>query len=240
MAGLTQVFNPATEGIYMTTTVTGVNTSADIPSTATTTGSTALGKDSFLLLLTTQLQNQDPTAPVSNTEFVAQLAQFSSLEEMQTISGQLDSLYLVNASMNNAAMVNLLGKDVVAQSDTFHHSSGSEDIHFDAASATTSTTLTITNADGTIVFSGEIGAEAAGEGSYSWDGKDESGALVPDGDYTFALSGSDVNGSDVTVTSLIEGTVDQMSFTTGAAAPSINGIDIAMGDIVRIVDTSGS
>lgn len=64
MAGLTQVFNPATEGIYMTTTVTGVNTSADIPSTATTTGSTALGKDSFLLLLTTQLQNQDPTAPV--------------------------------------------------------------------------------------------------------------------------------------------------------------------------------
>lgn len=216
----------------------GVNTTEDLASASasTTTGTTALDKDAFLLLLTTQLQNQDPTEPVSNQEFVAQLAQFSQLEEMQTVSGQLDSLYLVNVSMNNASMANLLGKEVVARSDTFHHVSGSEEIHFDAASATTSTTLTITDADGSVVFSGDIGAEGAGEGSYTWDGKDQDGQLVADGDYTFTLSATDVNGDEVAVESLIQGTVDEMSFDTGSAMPSVNGVDITMGDIVRLVE----
>ncbi len=224
----------------MSSTVTGVNTTADIPTATSTSGSTSLGKDSFLLLLTTQLKNQDPSAPVSNTEFVSQLAQFSQLEQLQTVSSQLESLYLVNVSMNNASMTSLLGKQVVARSDTFHHSSGSQDMHFDAASATTSTTLTITNSSGTVVYSGEIGAEAAGEGTYTWDGKDQSGQLVADGDYTFTVSGSDVNGNDVSVQTLIQGTVDEMSFATGSAAPSVNGVDIAMGDIVRLVEGSGS
>lgn len=222
----------------MSLTSIGVNTTADINTTTTTTGSTALDKDSFLLLLTTQLQNQDPTEPMSNQEFVAQLAQFSQLEELQTVSSQLDSLYLVNLSMNNASMANLLGQDVVARSDTFHHTSGSEDIHFNATSETASTTLTITNADGTVVFNGDIGAQVAGEGSYTWDGKDQDGQLVADGDYTFSISATSSNGSDVTVESLIQGTIDQMSFDTGSAAPSVEGVDITMGDIVRLVQAS--
>ncbi len=224
----------------MSTNAIGVNSYADISNTTATTGTTDLGEDSFLLLLTTQLQNQDPTDPVSNEEFVAQLAQFSQLEEMQTVSSQLDSLYLVNVSMNNASMANLLGHEVVARSGTFHHASGSEDIHFDASSATTSTTLTITNSEGTIVFSGDIGAQSAGEGTYTWDGKDQSGALVAEGDYTFSISGTDVSGNDVSVQTLIQGVIDEMSFATGSATPSVNGVDITMGDIVRLVDASGS
>lgn len=216
----------------------GVNSTADITSTSTTTGTTALDKDSFLLLLTTQLQNQDPTEPMSNQEFVAQLAQFSQLEELQTVSSQLDSLYLVNVSMNNASMANLLGQDVVARSDTFNHSSGEEEIHFDASSETASTNLTITNADGTVVFSADIGAQEAGEGSYTWDGKDQDGQLVADGDYTFSITATDTNGSEVSVETLIEGTIDQMSFETGSAAPSVEGVDITMGDIVRLIEAS--
>lgn len=221
----------------MSTSIAGVNTTADIPSTTSSTmGTTTLGKDTFLKLLTTQLQNQDPTEPVSNEEFVAQLAQFSQLEELQGVSGQLDSLYLVNASMNNAAMTNLLGREVVARGDTFHHESGSDTIHFDAASTTTSTTLTITNADGVVVFSQDIGGQSAGEGSYTWDGKDQNGQLCAEGDYSFTISATDVNGSDVAVQTLIEGTIDQMSFATGSAAPSIDGVDISIGDILRLLD----
>lgn len=222
----------------MTTSVSGVNSTADIPTTTGTTGTTSLGEDSFLLLLTTQLQNQDPTEPMSNEEFVAQLATFSQLEELQVMSGQLDSLYLVNISMNNASMANLLGHDVVARSDTFHHTSGSEEIYFDASGATTNTTLTITDSDGTIVFSGDIGAQVDGEGSYTWDGKDQSGQLVADGDYTFSISATDVNGSEVSVQTLIQGTIDEMSFESGSAAPSVEGVDILMGDIVRLVEAS--
>lgn len=225
----------------MSMSIAGVNTTADIPSsTSATMGTTTLGKDTFLKLLTTQLQNQDPTEPVSNEEFVAQLAQFSQLEELQGVSGQLDSLYLVNASMNNAAMTNLLGRDVVAKGDTFHHDSGSDAIYFDAASATTSTTLTITDSNGIVVFSQDIGSQAAGEGSYTWDGKDQNGNLCAAGDYTFSISASDVNGDSVAVQTLIEGTIDQMSFETGSAAPSIDGVDINIGDIVRLLSGSST
>ena len=220
----------------MSTSAIGVNTSADIPTALSNTGSTSLGRDTFLKLLTTQLQNQDPTEPMSNQEFVAQLAQFSQLESLQGMSGQLDSLYLVNASMNNAAMTNLLGRDVVARSDTFHHASGPEDIHFDASEATASTTITITNADGSVVFSEDVGARGAGEGTYTWDGKDQNGQLVPEGDYTFSISATDVNGDGVDVQTLIQGTIDEMSFATGSAAPSVEGVDIAIGDIVRLLD----
>jgi len=220
----------------MSTSPIGVNTTADIPTATSNMGSTSLGKDTFLKLLTTQLQNQDPTEPMSNQEFVAQLAQFSQLESLQGMSGQLDSLYLVNASMNNAAMTNLLGRDVVARGDTFHHASGSEDIHFDASQATASTTITITNPDGTVVFSQDIGGQGAGEGTYTWDGKDQNGQLVPEGDYSFSVYATDANGDSVDVQTLIQGTIDQMSFATGSAAPSVEGVDIGIGDIVRLVD----
>ena len=69
-----------------------------------------MGKDEFLKLLTTQLQNQDPMNPLQNHEFVAQLAQFSSLEQLTSANTSLESLYLAMASMNNASMTQLLGQ----------------------------------------------------------------------------------------------------------------------------------
>ncbi|MDP2308294.1 MAG: flagellar hook capping FlgD N-terminal domain-containing protein [Pseudomonadota bacterium] len=214
--------------------VNGVNSLADVAST-TTTGTTSLGEDTFLRLLTTQLQNQDPSNPVSNEEFVAQLAQFSQLEELQGISTGLESLYLVNSSMNNASMTNLLGRNVVARSDTFHYGgSGEQEIHYDASAAATTATLTVTDADGHVVWSGETGALTEGEGSYTWDGKDSSGALVEAGDYTFTVTATDVNGEAVEVIQLVEGIIDQMSFEDGSARPTIDGVPIDLGDIVRL------
>ncbi len=70
-----------------------------------TKGTTALGKDAFLQLLVTQLQHQDPLAPQDNSEFVAQLAQFSSLEELQNLT----------SSMNNSQALNLVGKYVIVE-----------------------------------------------------------------------------------------------------------------------------
>jgi len=216
--------------------LTGVNTTADIPSTAGDTGNTSLGKDAFLTLLTTQLQNQDPTNPVSNEQFIAQLAQFSQLEELQNLSGQMDALYLLNASMNNAAMTNLIGQGVVATGDTFaYDGEGTQDIHFDAASETAGSTLTITDADGNVVYSAEMGALASGEGSYTWDGKDLNGQQLPEGQYTFTIAAVDASGNSVDVAEIIVGTVDEMDFSSGSAAPSVNGVPIDMGDILRLL-----
>ncbi len=78
---------------------TPTNTSKD------TTGSSTLGKDAFLQLLVTQMQYQDPLKPSTDTEYISQLAQFSSLEEMQNL----------NSAVNNSSAYNLVGKNVIME-----------------------------------------------------------------------------------------------------------------------------
>lgn len=216
--------------------IAGVNSLADAgASSVEETGDTDLGQDTFLRLLTTQLQNQDPTSPMSNEQFVAQLAQFSSLEQLQTLNSQVELLYYVNTSMNNAAMTNLLGQTVVAVSDTFHYEgSGTQEIYYDASGAAETSTLTITDADGSVVWSGSIGSLEEGEGTYTWNGEDQDGVALAEGDYTFSISGEDSDGSTVSVDGHIHGVVDEMSFDSGTASPSVNGITIDMGDIIRL------
>lgn len=212
----------------------------DVSTTSTTqtqpvTGTTDLGEDTFLKLLTTQMQNQDPLEPMSNEQFVAQLAQFSSLEQLQTIGSGIEALYLLNASMNNAQMVNLLGQEITAMGDGIHYTgSGEATLNFDADAATTTTTVTITDADGSVVWTGDAGSFAEGEGSWTWDGTTTDGTTAPEGDYTFSVTGTDANGNTVEVTELVVGLVDEMSFETGTAQPTVSGVPISIGDILRI------
>jgi flagellar basal-body rod modification protein FlgD len=220
--------------------ITGVSSAADAAALAIQeTGDTALGQDTFLRLLTTQLQNQDPTDPVSNEQFVAQLAQFSQLEQLQSLNSQVELLYYVNTSMNNAAMTNLLGQTVVAVSDTFHYDgAGDQTVWYDAGGAATSATLDIYDEDGTLVWSGSMGALAEGEGSYSWDGRGLDGLPVAAGDYTFRITAYDANGNEVEVDGRIRGVVDEMSFDNGSATPTVDGVTISMGDILRLYTES--
>ncbi len=205
--------------------------------TSTSTGD-ELGKDAFLKLLTTQLQYQDPLNPMSNEEFVAQLAQFSSLEQLQTLTTGMESLYMVNMSMNNAAMTNLIGKDVVATGDAFSYSgAGEETLHYDAAGDTASTTLTITNADGVVVWSGDIGALEEGDGTYTWDGNDLNGAQCPEGEYTFSFEATDADGNAVTVDSRIVGTVEAMDLSTGSPLLEVDGVTIELSQILSVEES---
>src|SRR5512139_3118227 len=86
--------------------------------------SKAMGKDAFLTLLIAQLQHQDPLNPADSTEFTAQLAQFSSLEQLSTINENLDALKLYQASGNNAQAVSFIGKNIVSKGQTLPVTSG--------------------------------------------------------------------------------------------------------------------
>lgn len=214
--------------------VTAIDGVPSAASTATT-GSSDLGEDAFLRLLTTQMQYQDPLDPLSNEEFVAQLAQFSALEELQGITAGLEALYLVDVSMNNVAMVGLLGHHVTAVGDTFHYAgSGGAELHFDASASTESAEVTITDSDGDVVYSGDIGGLEEGEGSWTWDGTTADGTTAPEGDYTFTITGADSDGDPVAVTGLIQGTVDEMDYSSGSPVPTVDGIAVQIGDILRV------
>ena len=212
--------------------------SIEADATATDGMGGALGRDTFLRLLTTQMQNQDPSSPMDNEEFVAQLAQFTSLEQLMGIQSNLESVYMAISAMNNASMANLLGTDVVALGTGTHvGESGSVDLHWDAQTDASTASITVLDANGSPVYNEELGNIEAGEGSFTWDGKDENGERVPEGDYTFVVNAYDQSGQSVTVQTLIVGTVDEMDYTTGSPQPSIDGTAVDIGSILRL--TSG-
>ena len=199
-----------------------------------------LGQDSFLKLLVAQMQHQDPLNPQGNEEFIAQLAQFTSLEQLMGVNTALGDLYAATTSMNNASMTQLLGRDVTAFSDEIPYSGeGSKDIHFQAASEADRMTVTIMDADGKVVAREELNDVASGEGSWRWDGKDIHGAPVPEGTYTVSIKATDELGNPVTVQNLLKGTVNEMSYATGSPVPFVDGIEISIAEILR-VETGGS
>jgi flagellar basal-body rod modification protein FlgD len=196
---------------------------------------TKLGKDAFLKLLITQMQNQDPLNPQSNEEFIAQLSQFTQVEQLMDLSNQFDGMYLAMSSVNNTTMTQLLGKKIVAVGDQFSYSGeGGTDLHYDAMSSTVGGKLTVYDDTGSIVYSGALGALAEGEGNVTWDGKNHNGQDVPEGAYRFSITGFDSDGQTVEITEMMVGVVDGMSYETGVPLPSINDIDFTLGQILRV------
>lgn len=206
-------------------------------STESSTGSAELDQTTFLNLLTTQLQYQDPMDPQSSEQFVAQLAQFSSLEQLMSANESLAVLNVMASSLNNASMTQLIGKSVIAQGNEFQYNGeGEADLHYDAASTTSESRVTVYDASGTVVYSEELGSLDAGEGTWTWDGSDTSGNNAGEGTYTFEITGSDSDGNEVEVTELIEGVIDGMSYESGTATPSIGDVSFDLSAILRVGD----
>src|SRR5512141_1710679 len=100
---------------------------ADLPAVGEPSARTAkntLGKDDFLKLLTTQMQHQDPLNPMDNTQFVAQLAQYSSVEELQNVGSRLDTLLVAEATTNQLGAASLVGRQVLYRTDQVQLTSG--------------------------------------------------------------------------------------------------------------------
>jgi flagellar basal-body rod modification protein FlgD len=193
------------------------------------------GQDTFLKLLVAQMQNQDPLDPQSNEDFVAQLAQFSSLEQLMSVNTSLDSLYQATSSMNNASMTNLLGRTVLAYSEGFEYDgTGGKDIWFDVRGDAEQVTITITDEDGKVVRSEELGAMDTGEHSWDWDGTNVHGNMMGEGTYTMSVTATNNNGDEVEIFTMLRGEVDGMSYATGVPIPSVDGTDVGIGDIIRL------
>lgn len=216
--------------------IAGLPSLSDVSSSTSLTSAAGdtLDRDAFLNLLTTQLQNQDPLDPMSNEEFVAQLAQFSSLEQLMGMQETMEAVYLGIASMNNAAMASLVGTNVVAMGNGIAYDGGDADLHYNASGDVSSATVTIYDENGDVVLSEEIGSLDEGEGSWTWDGTDEDGLSVDPGDYTFSFTGTDADGNSVTIDEMVVGTVTEMDYSTGIPQPSVNGVLVDLADILRL------
>ena len=181
------------------------------------------------------MQNQDPLNPQSNEDFVAQLSQFTQVEQLMDLSTQFDGMYMAMNSVNNTSMTQLLGKDVVALGDNFHYSGeGDIELHYASAAASSGSKLTVYDESGSIVYTGTAGALIEGEGSVTFDGKGLNGQELAEGTYRFSITGFDSAGETIDVTELMVGKVDGMSYETGVPLPSIHDIEFSLGQILRV------
>jgi flagellar basal-body rod modification protein FlgD len=229
----------------MTTAIPGINNlaSAAPPSTLTPTGSSALGKDQFLKLLLAQLANQDPTQPTDNQAFVAQLAQFSSLEAAQTTNSTLESLLMAAASANSASAANFIGKDVTYTSDQVAITSGSGGtIQATLAQSAASVTATITDATGKAIRTLTLSNVGAGTVSIPWDGKSTGGTQQPAGSYTVKLEALDGSKNTITINQQGTARVTGVSYAsgTGAAQLIVNGLPISMTNVLAVKEPSST
>ncbi|MCD6116525.1 flagellar hook assembly protein FlgD, partial [bacterium] len=135
-------------------------------------GSDIMGKDSFLQLLVTQLKNQDPLQPMDNTQFVAQLAQFSSLEQVQNLNGLMSQNNDLTLSVHNALMTNLIGKVVSVDSDqVYWDGNEASAIEYDVEEPG-KVSFEIYDQDGSLVRTVAGEDKLAGTYTFQWDGLD--------------------------------------------------------------------
>ncbi|MBF0480280.1 MAG: flagellar hook assembly protein FlgD [Desulfovibrionaceae bacterium] len=189
-----------------------------------------LGQNDFLKLLVTQLQQQDPLNPMDDQAYVAELAQFSSLEQLTNINTGITTMTTSINSQGQVNAVGMIGKDVTAAGNSILKSGSTiTPISYTLPSAATSVQANILDSTGNVVKTVNIGAQNAGTYKISWDGTDSGGNTVSDGTYTFTLAAQGAGGTALNVTPQISGTVTGVQSSNGTYLLNLsNGQQVSM------------
>ncbi len=213
----------------------GISSTANTAAANATSNSTTLGQADFLKLMTAQMKNQDPFDPVDNTQMVAQMAQFSSLAGITEMSSTLKAISDKLGATTTSDAVSYVGRTVLTAGNVaYGRSSGGIAGAIELGGDATSVNVTITDANGQVLHSEDLGAQEAGTISYDWDGKDATGTDAGTGPFVVTVAA--VNGAaNVAGTSLVWAPVQSVSTTTGSTVLTLPGIgEVAAADIRQI------
>jgi flagellar basal-body rod modification protein FlgD len=197
----------------------------------------SLGEQDFLKLLVAQLKNQDPLAPQDNSQFVAQLAQFSSLQAAMGTNTRLDTITSQNQGTANSEAINLVGKKATVKGSllTATGSGVAVPLAFTLAANTASTNVSIQDSTGKVIRTIPIGAHNAGLVKMSWDGRDDSGNVMPAGTYAVSIQAKTQDGGAVSVAQETTGTVTSVAFDKGYPVLSLdNGMQVPVSDLIQV------
>jgi flagellar basal-body rod modification protein FlgD len=171
--------------------ITGTSTTSANVSNSGTSASNPLSSlagnfNDFLSLLTTQLQNQDPTSPMDTSQFTSQLVQFTGVAEQITANSTLSSILGVDQTQQLTQASGLVGQQVAVTGGTLPLQNGSAQVNYQTTSAEP-VQITVTNASGITVASQTVNA-ASGSNTWTWNGTDSAGVQLPDGSYNVAVT----------------------------------------------------
>ena len=221
---------------------TTVVSAAGKTSTAAKTASTATSGiadnfQTFLTLLTSQLQHQNPLDPLDTNQFTAQLVQFAGVEQQLKSNDQLKSLIEIEKSAQATAALAYVGNTVAVDGSTAQFDkSATWNLKSDKAATAT---VTITSATGQTAYSGTYSLNQ-GSASFVWDGKGNDGSQWPAGKYKLTATAKDANGSDVAIGTETQGVVDSVDLTATPALLSIGGSTYTTDQIKRVMRPSAA
>lgn len=181
-------------------------TASERGAAAATSTKDVLGKEDFLTLLVAQLQNQDPLNPDDPTEFTAQLAQFSSLEQLFNLNDSMDNLVQSNANSDRLSMLNTIGKEVAYQGSKFTYSGDPVTVGYQLDGQATEVKLALQHNGVTVAT---LSGTELGQGSHyiTWDGLTSDGNPAPTGDYKIIVSAKAAEGESVAAGPLVRAEV---------------------------------
>ena len=226
------------------TSVSSINPFTGLNSNNATTGiESALGRDAFLRMLMVQLQYQDPLNPTDSQQFSSQLAQFSQLEELQSMGDSLDSSLstdmLLTQSITNTMAASLIGRTVTANTASAYLTEGEAEFHFNLADAADQVTLNIYDESGSMVKTVTLSDLPEGDQSYTWNGLDSNGNAMSEGVYTFSVSATDSNGNSIVASPFIQGRITGVRYENGMAVLLIGDIEINLSEVTEILEGEG-
>lgn len=228
----------------MTTSPIGSSTGASVPSSTNPSGSTtnaAAGLsqnfNTFLTLLTTQLQNQDPLSPLDTNQFTQQLVSFSQVEQQINTNSNLQQLISLQGAGESISALPLVGQQIEYNSPTASLASGgTANYVYDLPTNAAGTTLEVTDSKGNVVYK-TAGETAAGSHVFNWDGKSTAGAQMPAGDYTLKVLAADSSNTAITASVASVGTVSSVGVQNNTASFTIGDMSIPVSQLVTVNPT---
>jgi flagellar basal-body rod modification protein FlgD len=224
-------------------------TTAPTPSSqttnSTTTGSTSssdaslLGSNinTFLTLLTTQLQNQDPTSPMDTDQFTQQLVEFSGVEQQINTNNNLKSLISLQTSAETIDAMPMVGKTIQYNESTAPLSNGQASFTYTLPTNAAAASLLVEDANGNVVYQTTANT-SAGSYNFAWGGQTTTGTTAPDGPYSLAVVAADATGKTISATVTATGTINGVSVTNNVPTFNISGINVPMSDLLTVQPSS--
>lgn len=209
--------------------------SSSYQGSSVTSQSASMDQDAFLQLLVTQLANQDPLNPMDNQEFAAQLAQYSSLEQLTKVNTNLESSYGLNESMavamQSSMASGLIGRNITAVEDRIVLDGDGAILRWEADGEVSRIHVDVISELGATVHSMDL--DVAGLSEYEWDGR--AGNLeLPDGTYQISISATDELGNELAARPLHVGAVASVRYLMGEAWLMVDGLDIGLAQVSEV------
>ena len=190
---------------------------------------------SFLQLLTTQLQNQNPLSPLDTNQFTQQLVEFAGVQQQINTNDSLSTLVSLQQTAQSSQALEFVGKTAVVKGSTTSLTSSKAAWGLNIAAAST-VTINIANSTGATVYTSSIAANAGDNQTFTWNGLGTDGTQQPDGTYTLTATAKDSTGSSVGVSTEIQGVVSSVDLTQSPPLLSIGGQTFTVNQVRSIVN----